>query len=236
MNKKPVIAINLDMEESGDYSNYPYYALRKNYFDSIEKAGGIALGIPYEMDNLDFYLDICDGLLIPGGHFDIPTEFYTKAESHSSVKLKPGRSQFEFAMINKFLEADKPVLGICGGEQVIAVALGCTLIQDIASEVKGALEHEVKDRESAAHIIKIKENTLLHKIIGKTELGVNTSHHQAVKDLGKDVLASAYSSDGIIEAIESKKHKFCLGVQWHPEYLFNDEELEIFKAFVNSCK
>lgn len=236
MNKKPVIAINLDLEESGDYSDYPYYVLRKNYFDAIEKAGGIALGIPYEKDNLNFYLENCDGLLIPGGHFDIPTEFYTKSETHSTVKLKPGRSEFEFAMIHKFLEANKPVLGICGGEQVIAVALGCTLIQDITSEVAHCLEHEVKNREADAHKITIKKNSLLHKITNKDELGVNSSHHQAVKDLGKNIIACAHSSDGVIEAIESTEYKFCLGVQWHPEYLFNHEELNIFKSFVDSCK
>lgn len=236
MAKKPVIAINLDMEESGEYSDYPFYALRKNYFDAIEKAGGISLAIPYQMNDLDFYTNLCDGLLIPGGHFDIPPEFYTDDAQHSSVKLKSGRTEFEFAMINAFLEQNKPVLGICGGMQVIAVALGGKLIQDISSEVPDALEHEVKNREFAAHTIKIEENSLLHKITGKLSLGVNSSHHQAAKDLGNRLKATAHTEDGIIEAIEAPEYKFCLGTQWHPEYLFNNEELNIFESFVNYCK
>jgi putative glutamine amidotransferase len=234
--KKPVIGINLDHEESGEYSDYPFYALRKNYFDAVSKAGGIAIGIPYDMNNLGYFIDTLDGILIPGGHFDIPTEYYSKEKQHSSVKLKPGRSEFEFSLIRGFLEQDKPILGICGGMQVIAVELGATLYQDIATEAPDALNHEVKDRESSAHKIIIEEGSLLHKIVKRKELGVNTSHHQAAKSEGKNLIASAKSEDGIIEAVESKRHKFCLGLQWHPEYLIHKEELEIFKAFIDSCK
>ena len=240
MNKKPLIGVILDEESGGNaegkYSDYPYYALRKNYFDSVAKAGGTPIALPYQLDEIVNYLDLIDGLLVAGGNFDISPEMYGEDTIHESVKTKPLRTQFEFGITRKALELDMPVLGICGGEQLIAVVLGATLVQDIPSEIENCLEHEIKNRESAAHPIKILEGSMLHKMIGKTELGVNTSHHQSVKNVGEHLIASAHTSDGVVEAIESTKHKYCFGTQWHPEYLFNNEELNIFTSFVDSCK
>lgn len=240
MKQKPLIGIILDEEEGaskdGSYSDYPFYALRKNYFDSVSKAGGTPIALPYSIDDIDNYLELIDGLVIAGGHFDISPAFYGNSDIHETVKLKPKRTQFEFGITEKALKMNMPVLGICGGEQLLAVVMGGTLVQDIPSEIPDAIEHEVKNRECAAHEITILEGSLLHKIIGKTSMGVNTSHHQSVEDTGPELIATAHTEDGVIEAIESNKYKYCLGLQWHPEYLFNTEELRIFKSFVDSCK
>lgn len=236
--KKPLIGIILDQEEGaeGKYSVFPFYALRQNYFDAVERAGGVPFAIPYANSSIENYLSILDGLIIAGGNFDIPPEFYGENKIHETVTTKRGRTDFEFGMTRKFIDSNKAVLGICGGMQLINVVCGGSLIQDIPSEVKNSLKHEVKDRTKPAHKIKIKQGSFLNSIVGKTEFGVNTAHHQAVKEPAKNLIASAMCEDGIIEAIEAPDKKFVLGTQWHPEYLICEEDVAMFKKFVESCK
>jgi putative glutamine amidotransferase len=232
MIKKPKIGIVLDKEPGGGYSEYPYYVLREHYFNAVVKAGGIPVGIDHTVENIDDYVALLDGLLMPGGDYDIPPSVYGENEIHESVVTKVGRLDFDWKITQKFLDADKPILGICAGEQLLAVMLGGTLVQHIETEI----DHYLSDRERVAHDIKISEGTLLHKIIGATTLGVNSHHHQSVKTISDKFVASACSSDGIIEAIEVKDKKFCLGVQWHPEFLNDSDEFKIFEAFVEACK
>jgi putative glutamine amidotransferase len=165
--KKPLIGIVLDNETSGDYSSYPYYVLRRHYFDAIEKAGGIPLGIHHSEEFVGDYLHLLDGLLMPGGDYDIPPEVYGDTAIHESVVTKKERLQFDWNLTQMFLEADKPILGICAGEQLLAVMLGGTLIQDIKSASSTSLEHYLDDRASPAHNISIEEGTLLKKILKK---------------------------------------------------------------------
>jgi putative glutamine amidotransferase len=231
---KPIIGITLDSEKGGGYSEYPFYALRKGYFDAVEKHGGTPIGLPYS--DADRFINMIDGLLIPGGSFDIPPEMYGEKIAHSTVTTKDIRTNFEFAITKLALKHNKPILGICGGEQLINVACGGSLIQDIPAEIKNALNHEVKNREAPAHEVSVVEGSLLHKITGKLSIGTNTSHHQAVKDVGENLIINAKTSDGVIEGIEHTKHKFCLGLQWHPEYLFCDADSKIFDAFIKSCR
>ncbi len=234
--RKPLIGIVLDNEEKGAYSEYPYYVLRKHYFNAVSKAGGIPVGIDHSVDNIEDYVQMLDGLLMPGGDYDIPPGVYGDNEVHESVVTKVGRLDFDWKITQKFLDADKPVLGICAGEQLLAVMHGGTLVQDIESEVNDCLDHYQSDREAIAHDVTIEEGTLLHKIIGATKQGVNSHHHQSVKAVSDKFIVSALSSDGIIEAIEVKDKKFCLGVQWHPEFLNNPGEFKIFEAFILACK
>ena len=233
---KPLIGIALDTVQSGDYSTYPYYVLREHYFDAIEKAGGIPVGLPLISSNVDDYVERLDGLLMPGGDYDIPPSMYGEEQVHETVVIKTERLDFDIAITKKFLEINKPILGICAGEQLLAVLMGGTLIQDIKSETESEIEHYVDMRTVAAHEINIKLGTVLHQIIGDTTMQVNSHHHQAVKEVSEKFIASAWSDDDIIEAIEIPGKKFCLGVEWHPEFLANSKELSIFKAFVNACK
>jgi putative glutamine amidotransferase len=233
--KKPVIGIVLDLEEKGDYSIYPYYVLRQGYFAAITKAGGVPVGIPLSTENIDDYIETIDGLLLPGGDYDIPPHMYGDDSVHETVVMKQGRLDFDITLAKKFLEKDKPILGICLGEQLLAVLHGGALIQDIAHELPDALEHYVEDRLQPAHEIKITEGTLLHKIVDTTAMSVNSHHHQAVKGEGSFVV-SARSLDGVIEAIEIPNKKFCLGVQWHPEHFTHPRELDLFTAFIDACR
>ncbi len=230
--KKPLIGIVLDNEEKGAYSEYPYYVLRKHYFNAVIKAGGVPVGIDHSTESIEDYVQMLDGLLMPGGDYDIPPGVYGDKEVHESVVTKVGRLDFDWRITQAFLDADKPILGICAGEQLLAVMLGGTLIQHIETDI----DHYLSDREMVAHIITVTEGTLLHKIVGATTLGVNSHHHQSVKAVSDKLIVSARSSDDIIEAIEVKDKKFCLGVQWHPEFLINTSEFKIFEAFILACK
>lgn len=233
--KKPLIGIVLDVEECGDYSPFPYYVLRKAYFSAISKAGGVPVAVPIERNNIPDYLESLDGLLLPGGDYDIPPDCYGSEDVHETVTTKPGRLAFDLELTKAFLKADKPILGICLGQQLLAVIHGGQLHQDIKTELPAAENHYNEDRLQLVHALSITSNSLLHSIVGDS-LQVNSHHHQAVKTGVGDFVVSAVSEDGVIEAIEIPEKKFCLGVQWHPEHLIVEKELKIFKKFVEACK
>ena len=138
----PLIGITLDSEEPGGYSKMPWYALRQNYCDAVASAGGAPLALPHEPDMAAIYLDAIKGLVVTGGAFDVDPALFGDATRHATVKLKTKRTQFELAIVQGALARGLPVLGICGGQQLLNVALGGTLIQHIPDEVAGALAHE----------------------------------------------------------------------------------------------
>ena len=175
-------------------------------------------------------------MIITGGNFDISPEFYGEENFHNETKLKENRTKFEWGICEKALKQDMPVLGICGGMQLLNVILGGDLIQHIPDEIENPLNHEAKPYDEAAHDIEVMPNSLLHKFSGSNKAAVNSSHHQAAKNVGENVIISASSSDKVIEAIESPKHKFIVGVQWHPEYQISQIDVNMFKGFIDACK
>lgn len=237
MSKKPLIGITFDAQDPGEYAQSPWYALRENYCTVIADAGGVPFPLIHELALVEDYVSMIDGLLITGGGHDVDPTLYGAQETHPTVKLKPKRTLFEKDMTQKTLQKNLPVLGICGGEQLLNVALGGTLIQHIPDEVPGALEHKQSQNcYEPTHTVKIEKGTLLHQILGTEELAVNTFHHQAVKEPAPGILVNARATDGMIEGIEAPAYKFCLGLQWHPEYLITSQESTLFKAFVQaSC-
>jgi putative glutamine amidotransferase len=230
---RPVIGVTLDSEKPGGYSEYPWYALRTNYMQALVGSGGLPVALPHLPALAAEYLERIDALLVTGGAFDVDPCLYGEAERHHTVTLKEGRTAAELALLQGALQRGLPVLGICGGEQLLAVALGGSLIQHIPQALPAALAHEqANPRHEAGHAVEVIAGTLLHRIVGVTRMRVNSSHHQAVRDPGPFALVDATAPDGVIEGIEDERYAFCLGVQWHPEFLIDAGDRRIFDAFV----
>ena len=232
---KPTIGLTLDHETSDSYAESPWYAIRENYCDSVAQAGGVPITLPHEPKLADDYLNLIDGLIITGGYFDIDPEIFRSNTTHKTVKLKQQRTEFEIRIVSGALQRDMPILGICGGEQLLNVVLGGTLIQHIPDEIKNPLEHEQTIPKSMpSHDIEIITGTILHQIIGQTSFSVNSSHHQAVAEVANPIVVNSKAVDGVIEGIEHPEKRFCLGVQWHPEYGINEGDRALFDALVNA--
>lgn len=232
----PIIGITLDAEEAGGYSKFPWYALRENYCGAVAAAGGLPVALPHEPEMADAYLDRLDGLIVTGGAFDVDPALYGGGEKHATVKTKDRRTSFEFAVTRGALARDMPVLGICGGQQLLHVVLGGKLIQHIPDTVTDPLAHEQPNpRDEAGHTVAVVPGTLLHRIVGTDELAVNSAHHQAAADEPEGIVVNATASDGVIEGIEAPRYRFCLGVQWHPEFHISAGDKRIFDAFLGAC-
>ncbi|MBF0249536.1 MAG: gamma-glutamyl-gamma-aminobutyrate hydrolase family protein [Alphaproteobacteria bacterium] len=235
----PVIGITLDSETGGpeEYSKFPWYALRQNYVAAVVRAGGLPLLLPHEMELLDIYAADLDGLLITGGAFDVDPALYSGGERHDTVTTKDHRTQFEMGLLKRAMERDIPVLGICGGQQLLHVALGGRLIQHIPDELPEALSHEQPNpRDEVSHDVEIFPDTLLADIVGETHIRVNSAHHQAARDEPQGVRINARAPDGVIEGMEAINMTFCLGVQWHPEFEITPADTRIFAAFVEAAR
>jgi len=234
--KNPIIGITFDFENSGGYSKFPWYAIRENYLTCLYKFGAIPFPILHENSLNNTLLKILDGLVITGGNFDINPKLYSD-NNEGSRNLKDKRTNFEMDIFQKFLKTTKPILGICGGEQLMNVASGGSLIQDINQSIQTKICHEQQNpRNEVSHEIAITKNSKLYNIVKSEKIEVNSAHHQSVNSLGEDFISSALASDGIIEAIEHVKHPWCLGLQWHPEFLITKADIAIIKDFIFHAK
>ncbi|OGZ17272.1 MAG: hypothetical protein A2494_00355 [Candidatus Lloydbacteria bacterium RIFOXYC12_FULL_46_25] len=215
------------------------YFLRRECVTALEQAGGTPLIIA--ASNTPSIQEICgimEGLYLTGGD-DIHPSFYGEAIApHYVGTLDMSRDQLERELVIYAVEHHIPIFGICRGMQALNVFLGGALYQDIACEQKKAIEHRLTcaDRAFLAHPIKVKEGTRISNIMGGRDFMVNSIHHQGVKELGKDLIATATSPDGLIEAIELPDHPFTIGVEWHPEELKDDASRQLFIEFVNAAK
>ena len=236
MRRRPVIGVTLDSEDPGGYSKYPWYAIRQNYADAIIGANGLPVALPHDPDLATDYLDRIDGLVVTGGAFDVDPALYGAVDRHATVTLKQRRTAAELALTEGALARNLPVLGICGGEQLLAVVLGGTLIQHIPDAIPNALDHEQRNpRHEAGHRVAVTPGTLLRRIVGTADMRVNSSHHQAVLDAGRFAVVNAVADDSVIEGVEDPRYRFCLGVQWHPEFGIDPGDRRIFDALVAAC-
>ena len=234
--KRPIIGVTLDSEPPGSYSKYPWYALRRNYADAILAAGGLPVALPHDAALAGAYLDTIDALVVTGGAFDVDPALYGGGQRHATVTLKESRTAAELALTTGALGRNLPVLGICGGQQLLAVALGGSLIQHIPDSIAGALEHEQPNpRHEPGHAVAVVPGTRLHRIVGATSMQVNSAHHQAVADPGPHAIVNATAADTVIEGVEDARYRFCLGVQWHPEFFIDPGDRRIFDALIAAC-
>lgn len=237
--KKIVVGISLDWEDGQAYSKYcSWYALRDNYSQVISKCGAVPIMLPYDLDSVNEYISLIDALVIPGGDYDLSPEHYNEQLKSHTRNFKENRVRFEIALINEAIKKRIPILGICAGMQLMAIKIGNgKLIQDISTEYSSVINHEQTAIDNlhpskASHSVIIDKKSYLYKILAKEKIDVNSTHHQAVKEISEDFLVSARATDGIIEAIEYKNYPFMLGVEWHPEYEVSEEDTKIFKELI----
>jgi len=214
--------------------------MRQNdtYIRAIEKSGGVPIMLPVtdREEVIERFLEIIDGLVISGGP-DIGANFFNE-EPHKDVgAISPLMDEFELSITRKAIKLNKPVFGICRGLQLLNVAMGGTLYQDIYSQYETNIQHRQNaPRPFTAHSIEIKKGSLLYNLYGE-KLRVNTFHHQALKEVATGLKVVAYAPDGIIEAVEGTGDSFLVGVQWHPEGMWDSKYNydELFNEFITAC-
>ncbi len=233
--QRPLIGLNSRYESSAQYPVRDHIRVFAPYYRALLAAGALPVVIPTsdERSVRAEYLDRLDGFVFTGG-LDVPPRAYGQAKHPQTQECDPKRFASDSLLAELALEREIPVLAICMGVQLINVVYGGTLVQHIESDVR----HEAKDLGSdSSHAIVIEEESLLHRILGSREVEVNSAHHQAVGKVAPGLRVVARASDGIVEAVEMTDRAFFLGVQWHPERIFErPEQLRLFAAFVDACQ
>ena len=239
--KKPLIAIagGLVRDNSNEFLGDNYIKINSNYSKSIVDAGGIPIILPLvnDINVLINQISICNGLLLTGG-IDINPLLYKESPQPLLETCNDLIDWFHINLARKALDLNIPILGICRGCQVINVAFGGTLYQDITYATSSPIMHKQKSHLSQrCHYIYVKETSIIYDILGN-EYVVNSAHHQSVEKIASNFICTASSEDGIIEAIEMINKPFVVGVQWHPEMMvsYDIKALNLFKRFIESCK
>lgn len=232
--KRPVVGIPCRFNWTTNY-----YELRETYAEAIYVAGGTPLLVPLipEPDFIDSIIDHLDGVCLSGAVNDVDPLRYGREPKPELGPVVPRRDETDMLLLQAAEERRLPILAICFGIQSLNVYRGGTLIQDVTTEVKGALKHmqgEVFWRRS--HSINITEDSVLARLAGSTNTAVNSHHHQAIDIVGRDLVPIAWAADGVIEAVvDPRTDRFVLGVQWHPEVSWNNDplSLSIFNHFIS---
>jgi putative glutamine amidotransferase len=194
------------------------FTLRDDYVRAVEATGALPLALaPGRPEDVGDLLDRVQALVFTGG-VDVQPALYGASPHPTVTEWDAPRDAFELALCREGIRRDLPILAICRGHQVLNVATGGTLVQDIPSELAGALNHDPGGvRWTMAHEVAVQPGTRLHQILGRDHLPVNSIHHQAIAALGQGLVVSALGEDGVIEGVEMPARRFVLGVQWHPE-------------------
>jgi putative glutamine amidotransferase len=231
---KPIIGIGSDVaQKKGERERAFAYT---TYIESLRRAGAVPVVIPPQPENAETIVDGLDGILLAGGDDCDPTVY--GEQPHPSVEpMDPRRQSNDLTLARVARERGIPTLGICLGVQVMNVAAGGTLIQDIDSELRTDIEHASEPADRHRHDVLVEEGTRLAGILGEQELNVNSSHHQAIRHVGNGLRVTALAPDGIIEGLEDPSHPFYIGVQWHPEDMPAEPSAStLFVAFVDAAR
>ncbi|MEK5069044.1 gamma-glutamyl-gamma-aminobutyrate hydrolase family protein [Sporosarcina sp. FSL K6-1508] len=231
---KPVIGITADVEINDKYF------LNSEYVRAIIRAGGLPLIVPVGIEkDVDQLIGILDGLLLSGGNDINPMLF--NEEPHAYLgEVSPSRDSIELELARRMLKTGKPILGICRGLQVLNVAVGGSVYQDLHKQNEGPiLQHMQKAPNThSSHYVQVEKGSLLETLAGSERIQVNSYHHQSLKVVPPVFAVTGVANDGIIEAIEGTDQQFVLGVQWHPELLSvkgDAASLRIFEGFIRAC-
>ncbi|MCE9560959.1 MAG: gamma-glutamyl-gamma-aminobutyrate hydrolase family protein [Planctomycetes bacterium] len=227
MTRRPVIGIATQTLPAFTGERQTCWLMGRSYIEAMRAVGGVPWLIPlipHDRDTLNEIFDRLDGVFITGG-VDVDPACYGEPKSPLCGTIDPDRDAVEIALLKHALDRKLPVLAVCRGLQILNVACGGTLYQDVAAQVPAALKHdhfptpEQPSRKFLAHDITVKSGSRLGKILGDAVVPVNSMHHQAIKDLAPSLAATAYAPDGIIEGVEGTGSQFVIAVQWHPEEL-----------------
>lgn len=231
---KPIIGIGSDIQSPPGKRELSFAYV--TYCEAVRRSGAIPLVIPPQPENAEELLSRLDGILLAGG-FDCHPEVYGE-ESHDTVEpMDERRQENDLALAAAARSHGVPTLGICLGLQVMNIAAGGKLIQDIDSQHDTEIRHASIPEDRARHDVIIEQGTHLASVLPATELNVNSSHHQAVKTVGEGLRVTAHAPDGIIEGVEDPRHPFYLGVQWHPEDMTGEESAStLFRAFIEAAR
>jgi putative glutamine amidotransferase len=239
--RKPVIGCTTYRKQLQEEPSLTIHGAAAAYIEAVLAAGGIPLLIPLGLGEPDLaaLLDSLDGVVFTGGG-DVAPERY-QGQRHATIKeVDPERDRLEFALVEQIMGRRKPVLAICRGCQLLNVALGGTLWEDIGSQTNGAIAHNLHHlypRNHLGHTVTIEAGSALAAHLGKTTTWVNSLHHQGIRQPAAELRTTAVAPDGLIEGIEIPGHPFAIGVQWHPECLVQDDPamLALFKGLVEAA-
>jgi len=229
---RPRIGIPLDVEEGAGR-----YELPRAYADAVLDAGGLPLLLPPGRAPAAEYLAALDGLLVAGGAFDIHPGRYGEVPRAALGPTRPARTDFEWALAEAALAGRLPVLGVCGGMQLLNVVRGGALHQHLPDDL-GVSHEQPPPKDVPSHVVDVVPGTLLAALVGEAPLPVNSTHHQAVSRLGAGVRVSARAGDGVVEALEIEGTPFAIGVQWHPEAVGRHEPRHraLYRGLVDAAR
>lgn len=234
MSNKPIIGIGSDIlsPEGKRESAFAYLT----YVEAVRNAGAIPLLIPPQPENAGELMGALDGLLLAGG-FDCAPDIYGESAHPTVEPMDLRRQANDLALAGAARKEGVPTLGICLGLQVMNVAAGGTLIQDIDSELETDIRHASEPEDRGRHDVVLERGTKLAGYLSREELSVNSSHHQAVRNVGEGLRVTAHAPDGIVEGLEDPRHPFYLGVQWHPEDMAGEGSASaLFAAFLEAAR
>lgn len=232
---KPLIGItpSIQTDETG-------YTVHRAHCEAISEAGGLPLVIPYaRKESTKLIAEQVDGLYLTGG-YDIDPHYFNEEPHPKLGQIDPLRDEFEIELMHQMLALNKPILGICRGSQIINVALGGTMYQDLYSQRNDTFIQHQQNRalHYGSHFVQVEKQSLLYKMTNRERIKVNSNHHQANAKLGKNLRVVAVSEDGVPEAIERTGNPFVFGVQWHPERMLESEDevsRAIYRYFVQEA-
>ncbi len=235
---RPVIGITASIDQRSPAFGETYSLTRK-YAEGVLQAGGVPLIVPHNLDeaSLRAVLDRIDGVLLSGGG-DIDPAVFSEDAHPATGEIESDRDRVELTLTRWVVDSDMPLLAICRGIQVLNVALGGSLVQDIPSQVPDALQHsfdrKTTPRNYLAHPVKIEPGSQLAHIMQLEVAQTNSWHHQAIKQVASRLQVTAVAPDGVIEAVEVPGQRLAIGVQWHPEWLFEEkpEHRRLFEELV----